>query len=130
MTHFTNRDMIAVRCNLRGQNDAILCSLYLRHEPNKPEIELSTLIKFKELAKFSNERKLALIIGADSNGHHILWNSYKSTPRGRILADLINELSLTIHNKGKNPTFVNSRGHKSIIDITLSNNKGNLLLSN
>jgi hypothetical protein len=41
--------MIAVRCNLRGQNDAILCSLYLGHEPNKPEIELSTLIKFKEL---------------------------------------------------------------------------------
>jgi hypothetical protein len=82
MTPFSTRDMISVRCNLKNRKDVILRSIYMGHEPNRPEIEPTTLLKFAKLVDFSKT---------------------------------------TVANKGKNPTFVNSRGHKSIIDITLTN---------
>ena len=75
MTNFTSKDMITIRCNLKGHKDALLCSLYLGHLPNKPEIDLITLTKFKELVKYSNDKNLALIMGADSNGHHASYGT-------------------------------------------------------
>ena len=41
------------------------------------------------------------------------------------MAELIAKLTLTVANKGKIPTFANSRGQKNIIDITVTNKKGN-----
>ena len=130
MTHFSNRDMITVRCNIKGK-DVVFCSLYLGHEPNKPEIDSDTVGKMSKLVEFTKNRNLPLIMGADSNGHHVMWNSFKANDRrGILLAQLIEKWELNLANRGKSPTFVNSRGHKSIIDITMTNRKGNSLLSN
>ena len=131
MTPFCNRDMITVKCNLKNRSDVLLCSLYMGHEPNKPEICLNTVEKMSKLVEFSKTKNIPLIMGADSNGHHTLWNSFKQNDRrGILLAQLIERLNLTVANKGKKPTFLNSRGHKSIIDITMSNKKGDNLISN
>ncbi|XP_063681907.1 uncharacterized protein LOC134816842 [Bolinopsis microptera] len=101
------------------------------HEPNKPEIEPNTLERLTKLVEFTKKKDLPLVMGADSNGHHILWNSFrKNNNRGILIAQMMEKLDLTVANKGKNPTFLNSRGHKSIIDITLTNKKGGDLISN
>ena len=129
MTHFCNRDMISVRCNLRNRSDTIFCSLYMGHEPNKPEIEPDTVKKMANLVEYTKKKNLPLVMGADSNGHHQLWNSFKKNDRrGIILAEMIANLDLSISNKGKSATFLNSRGQKSIIDITLTNKKGSKLV--
>ena len=49
MTPFSTRDMISVRCNLKNRKDVILCSIYMGHKPNRPEIEPTTLLKFAKL---------------------------------------------------------------------------------
>ena len=131
MTNFSNRDMITVRCNLKNRKDVVLCSIYMGHEPNNPEIDHDTVIKMANLVNFTKNKDLPLVMGADSNGHHMLWNSFKANDkRGILLAQLIEKWELTVANQGKSPTFVNSRGHKSIIDITMTNRKGNPLISN
>ena len=131
MTPFCNRDMITVRCNIKKRKDIIFCSLYMGHEPNKPEVDIDTVDKMSKLVAFSKTKNLALVMGADSNGHHILWNSFKKNDRrGTMLAQLIEKLELSVLNRGKSPTFVNSRGHQSIIDITMANTVGCKLISN
>ena len=131
MTPFCNRDMITVKCNMKKQRDIMFCSLYMGHEPIKPEIDFDTVDKMSKLIAFSKTKNLALVMGADSNGHHVLWNSFKKNDRrGIILAQLIAKLELGVLNSGKSPTFVNSRGHKSIIDISLANTAGCKLISN
>ena len=52
MTHLSNRDMITVRCNI---TDVVLCSPYLGHEPNKPEIGTDTVRKMSKLVEFTNQ---------------------------------------------------------------------------
>ena len=117
MSPFCNRDMITIRCNLKNRKDTILCSIYMGHEPNKPEIDLNTVEKMSKLVDFTKSKNIPLIMGADSNGHHILWNSFKKNDRrGIFLAQLMEELNLSVANQGKNPTFQNSRGHKSIVN--------------
>ena len=129
MTHFCNRDMVSVRCNLKNRSDTIFCSLYMGHEPNKPEIEPDTVKKMANLVEFTKKKNLPLVMGADSNGHHQLWNSFKKNDRrGIILAEMIANLDLSVSNEGKSATFLNSRGQKSIIDITLTNKKGSKLV--
>ena len=44
--------------------------------------------------------------------------------------DFFSSLGLTWANKGATPTFLNSRGHNSIIDLTIANQKGEDLISN
>jgi hypothetical protein len=78
--------------------------------------------------EYTNSKNIPLIMGADSNGHHILWNSYKTTPRGRIICELINKYNLNVENKGDLPTFTNTRGFKSVIDITVTNKSANKLI--
>lgn len=130
MSPFCNRDMITIKCNLKNRKNVLLCSMYLAHEPNKPEIDPDTLKKLTDLTEYAKNSKVPLIIGADSNGHHNLWNSFKrNDKRGCFIADLIDKQALQVANVGNNPTFLNSRGHKSIIDITLTNKSGGNLIS-
>ena len=72
VTNLSNRDMITVRCHIKDRKDVVHCSLYLGHEPNKPEIDSGTVGKMSKLVEFTKTRNLLLIMGADSNGHHVL----------------------------------------------------------
>ena len=65
---------MTIRCNLKSRSDVILCSLYMGHEPNKPEIDMTVVDKMSKLVEFTKTKNLPLIMGADSNGHHVLWN--------------------------------------------------------
>ena len=119
---FSNRDMITVKYNQQiGGSKIIFCSIYMAHEPNKPDIEPETRNKLIDLVEHAKNNNTNLVIGTDCNGHHHLWNSHKTSPRGTRVAELINQLELTILNERNTPTFINTRGHSSIIDITLTN---------
>ena len=70
------------------------------------------------LINYANNNKLPLIIGSDTNAQHTLWGNRECNKRGEDLIDLFNSLGLSWANKGSTPTFINSRGHESIIDLT------------
>ena len=82
------------------------------------------------LINYAASSKVPLIIGSDTNSHHKLWGNKDCNKRGEELLDLINAHGLSWTNKGSTPTFINSRGHESIIDLTITNDKGSELISN
>ena len=93
-------------------------------------MDLPPPLETTPLAKFANDNNLPLIIGSDTNSHHTLWGNRISNERGEELMDFFSSLGLTWANKGATPTFLNSRGHNSIIDLTITNQKGEDLISN
>ena len=130
LSPFSNEDMITIKCNyIHGGQKTVFCSIYMAQDPNKPEIDSAIVHKIESLIEFTKKEKLNLIIGSDCNGHHSQWNSNKNCRRGNNVALLVNQLSLNIENKNNNPTFVNTRGHSSIIDITLTNKTASKLVS-
>ena len=72
------------------------------------------------LINYANNSKLPLIIGSDTNAKDTLWGNRYCNKRGEDLIDLFNSLALSWANKGRTPTFINSRGHESIIDLTIT----------
>jgi hypothetical protein len=69
-------------------------------------------------------------MGSDTNSHHTLWGNRACNERGRELLDFLSSLGLNWANKGSTPTFLNTRGHNSIIDLTITNPTGDELISN
>ena len=79
---------------------------------------------FSTVVKYAEKQNLPLIVGSDTNARHKLWGNKDSNTRGEELLDFLSSCGLSWANKGSTPTFINSRGHNSIIDLTLTNNKG------
>ena len=76
-----------------------------------------------ELTKYAKQIDAPLIVGSDTNSHHIIWGDKQQDKRGGVLLEHLSNYGLSWANKGTNPTFVNSRGHHSKIDLTITNNK-------
>ena len=60
----------------------------------------------------------SLLVG-DFNAHNSLWHSNKTTPRGYILEDLLNDEDFVVHNN-KQPTYLHHNGTTSILDLSIS----------
>ena len=73
------------------------------------------------LIDYADKHKLPLIIGSDTNAQHKLWGNKECNKRGEELLEFRTTCGLSWANKGTTPTFLNSRGHNSIIDITITN---------
>ncbi|KAL5251709.1 hypothetical protein ACHWQZ_G014754 [Mnemiopsis leidyi] len=114
---------VAVRIRL-NTTDLILASSYM--DINGPAPPNETL----PLVKYATDNKLPLIMGSDTNFHHTLWGNRTCNERGRELLDFLSSLRLNWANKGSTPTFLNTRGHNSIIDLTITNPTGDELISN
>ena len=128
LTPYTNKDIIAVKSNTHTKKGIMWCSFYMAMENNIQDINPEALGKFAKLVEHTNNKNIPLVMGADSNGHHTLWNSYKTTARGRMICELINKYNLNVENKGNLPTFTNTRNYKSIIDITITNKSATKLI--
>ena len=109
---------MAVKIDINNKKE-ILASIYMDIEdasfPPKPLIELE---------KYAKQIDAPLIIGSDTNSHHIIWGDKKQDKRGEVLLEHLYSCDMSKANRGSEPTFVNSRGHSSVIDLTLTNNKG------
>ena len=115
---FTTPDLIALQINHEGK-EIILASAYMDITHDLPPAN------FTPLTTYADSNKLPLILGSDTNAQHTLWGNKECNKRGEDLLDLLSNLGLNWANKGNTPTFINSRGHESIIDLTLTNNLGN-----
>ena len=115
---FSSRDCMAVKIDINNKK-VILAFIYMDIEdasfPPKPLVELE---------KYAKQIDAPLIIGSDINSHHILWGDKKQDIRGEVLFEHLYSCDMSWANRGSRPTFVNSRGYSSVIDLTLTNNKG------
>ena len=113
---FTSPDSIAIKVSHGGQN-IILASLYMDVTQS-----ISSTI-FNDLSSRANDNTQVFIC-ADTNAHHVLWGNKDTNNRGEDLLDALNSSNLTWANRGKIPTFFNSRAQQSIIDLTITNDSG------
>ena len=75
--------------------------------------------KFRELIR--KKGNCDIIIGTDSNAHSTVWNCPRSNNGGEFIEEFLIKNNLTCLNVGNNPTFKNSSGNTSIIDLTIAN---------
>ena len=97
-------------------------SVYWDNKQELPKI-------WKDIVKAAKEDKAALIMGGDFNAWSTLWKSKMNNRRGDSLEDFIFKNDLYVENVGDDKTFKNARGEDTIIDLTLTNLKGNKILS-
>ena len=123
LEQFTTPDLVAIKIK-REEKELILASSYMDITKTAPPPETLPIVKYAE------QHKLPLIVGSDTNGHHTLWGNKECNDRGDDLLDFLTSFGLSWTNKGVKPTFLNSRGQNSIIDLTITNNHGEELISN
>ena len=76
------------------------------------------LRKKLRVVAYAKDKGLELLLGCDANSHHEVWGSTDINPRGESLLDFIMRTGLQILNRGKEPTFLDSR-RQEVLDITL-----------
>ena len=111
-----NKDQTAVRVKYSRAGkvqEFILASTYLPSTDNTiPTVSLTNLVHY------SMESHTPLVIGCDSNSHHVFWGSADTNDRGTLLLEYLLSTNLQIVNKGNVPTFDTGR-RRSVIDLTL-----------
>lgn len=92
-------------------NDKItICNLYLPPSSN---------VTYHELSHLLSQLPAPFIILGDFNAHNPIWGSSYISPRGTIIENITNDLSLTILNPDC-PTFLSSSsGRQSSLDLTI-----------
>ena len=88
-------------------------------------LDINTSISLlNKIIEHADRENLPLILGTDCNSHHVCWGDLKTDTRGdQLLTNLVSH-NINWVNSGTAPTFTNSRGHCSIIDLTLVNTPG------
>ena len=119
LTQFTTPDLVALKIK-HDSKDIVMASSFMDGNMAIPPPNTN---RFKD---YADKHKLLLIIGSDTNAQHKLWGN----KRGEELLEFISTCGLSWANKGTTPTFLNSRGHNSIIDITITNTAGCDLINN
>ena len=115
LPQFTTKDQIAIKIN-HDSKDIILVSSYMDSTlDNVPPTEMTPLVDY------AKQHNLPIVISSDTNSQHCLWGNKKNNQRGENLLDYLDSHELTWSNRGSSSTFFNTRGHSSIIDLTITN---------
>lgn len=134
---FCECDMITIGISLTYGGiikKIILSSIYMpsTYKDNKNKINfISNPInkQIEDLIDYCQKGNYGLIIGCDSNAHHISWGNKDNNIRGTNLKDFIDSQDLFLINRGNTPTF--RQGNKeSVIDLTLTNREALELIDN
>ena len=117
MPEFCSRDVVAVtveliRANTGDRRKVVVCSAYFPHEGEVPPEPLDRLIRHCQ------EDGLPLVVGCDSNAHHVTWGSTDINDRGRGLLEYLVTTDLEILNRGGEPTF-RTAARSEVLDLTL-----------
>ena len=94
--------------------DVIIGSAYMPYDSE----DLPPQEEIKRLVAYAKDKGLELLLGCDANSHHEVWGSTDINPRGESLLDFIMRTGLQILNRGKEPTFLDSR-RQEVLDITI-----------
>lgn len=116
LCQFSDEDTTVVRFSRPAAlgGELLVASCYM---PDKAVVPYTELLK--ETVKFSKKKGIPIILGCDSNSHHIVWGSTDINPRGSLLLQFIADTELGILNRGNVPTFV-TKNRKDVLDITLA----------
>ena len=117
LQQFTTPDQITLKIRLDSRV-YLITSSYMDITKQIPPPDLTAVVNY------ADKHKLPLIVGSDTNARHKLWGNGECNNRGEELLNYISSNDLSWANKGTTPTFINSRGHNSIIDLTITNNLG------
>jgi hypothetical protein len=121
-------DVMMVRVTyIRGgsKRELIVALVYFPYDSDKPPPSKG----LREVIIDCSRNKLQLILGCDSNAHHIMWGSMDINPRGECLMEYLVTTNVNILNKGNEPTFVISN-RKEVIHLTLGTDKVGDLVTN
>ena len=117
LTQFTTPDLVALKIK-HDSKEIIMASSHMDGNMTIPPPNTNCLIDY------ADKHKLPLILGSDTNAQHKLWGNKECNKRGEELLEFLTTCGISWANKGTTPTFLNSRGHNSIIDITITNTAG------
>ena len=89
---------------------SVYCDITLQFDP------------LKEVLTHAYNHNIKAILGVDSNAHSSPWGpGVVNNARGNDLEEILFNYDVDVHNKmSERPTFENSQGHRSFIDITLT----------
>ncbi|KAA1128972.1 hypothetical protein PGTUg99_016485 [Puccinia graminis f. sp. tritici] len=79
----------------------------------------------------SNDRRIATIVGMDSNLHHHSWNppGYSHVHKtAKLLVSCCGSQGFRLASEKDSPTFLSSRGSKTTIDLTWANFRASQLI--
>jgi len=121
LVQFTSRDLTAVLVTHRVGGIAktiVSTSAYLPYDSS----DLPPSKKLADLVEYCKEQERPLLVGCDTNAHHICWGSSNTNRRGEALLEYLITTDLDILNTGKSPTFVVSN-RQEVTDISLASNE-------
>ena len=117
LSGFCTRDVVTVQVNIPleggGSLNILGCSAYLPGDSAEPP----PADVVRKLVAYSKRERMQLVVACDANAHHTAWGSSNTNQRGESLFDFITGESLTISNRGTEPTFV-TRNRQEVLDIT------------
>ena len=114
---FCNTDFVTINLKYKLKNietSIILCSAYFPYDSTSPPPPKEIV----DLVQYAKDLNTPLILGCDSNAHHLAWGSTDTNTRGESLIDFICMSNLEILNVGSKPTFVTSN-REEVLDLTL-----------
>jgi len=120
LVQFTSRDLTAVLVTHRVGGIAktiVLASAYLPYDSS----DLPPSTELADLVEYCKEQERPLLVGCDTNAHHICWGNSNTNRRGEALLEYLITTDLDILNTGNSPTFVVS-SRQEVIDISLASN--------
>jgi len=114
---FSYRDLVAVLVKYEedgAERRLVVCSAYMPYDSEEPPPSR----KLEELVRYCEKENIQLLVGCDSNAHHMAWGSTNCNGRGEALMEFLNSTTLEIFNRGSEPTFCTSV-RREVIDVTL-----------
>lgn len=126
LQNFCDSDTTAISLSLEnGLRDIWLVSSYMAHDHTESPPPKCV----RDIVTEAKRRNTSVIIGADANAHHTIWASTDINDRGESLFNFITNETLTICNRGEEPTFITSV-RKEVLDLTLLLNNDDIIVSN
>ena len=117
LPQFTDADLCSVVVQESGgnsNNQIIFSSVYMPGDSSMAPPSQ----KVRELATYSQDKGICLILGGDTNAHHAHWGSSDVNVRGEQLLDYVLSSNLIVCNQGVTPTF-KTASREEVLDITL-----------
>ncbi|XP_030748230.1 uncharacterized protein LOC115876560 [Sitophilus oryzae] len=114
LSHYSTNDVSVATCEDQKGFKLLLVSAYMPYDEENPPPEA-----VRNLVREARRMSQQLVIGCDSNGHHIQWGSKDIKERGESIMDFILSNNLTICNRDNLPTFAN-KIRQEVLDLTLT----------
>jgi len=96
-----------------AEKQLVACSAYLPYDSEDPPPSR----ELEELVLYCEKENLHLVVGCDSNAHHVAWGSTNCNDRGEALMEFLNSSNLEIFNRGTESTFCS--GTRQVVIDTL-----------